>query len=697
MYRFYNFVNKQTPSFWTTYFENPELLKVTSFINSVLMNKGTGYPLAQAYDILDIRDHVPGEIISWEKIKFSSYRYTKGHLFCHSYMLPSNILDIDTLHDSPMEPELDLQKGIDFVVPEGSGGIIRFKEDVPVVPLYISQGILDNVNLTIEDQIILIPELMESKQYTEYAYKYRVNPINSYTLTDLTQFIYKPRTSSEQIYEKDVDFVFDKESQILSTKTKLYTIPMWISKGAIISNRLDREYGQYLGYRRLDSTTYRDSLQVMNTYFMQGPTLPNVKAAVNQVFQLPVAKYGDETVVWANQNAIVTDKYRYNINGNSSKFLGGGFLKINEPLCDAIEFYTHKTHPNWWVDRAPEMFNKYSTEPLTASRKDRMMDTFLKHYVAQVRINTGKLSTYKLTFQQDLWDLVLDGLPVRSDLLLSMYNTIDDIGDGSTGSIPIPDYEQLKIGIRTETLWTGYSPKADKYLLWAASDRIKFEIGSEEVPTDWRIGEQGYVVLDPTSCFKQKWRKEKGTPSLLEPDFSQTFMYLKEDDGLPRRSCHFVSLNTPMVEYESHKAAPGIMDDVSTLLLERLNDECHVITLFSELVYDKQRFPTWDLNQLWATEDGLVPPLGTGGYAISTPFDLGRIPKNVKVSYTVDMPPDTRCTVYYTNNEGQDWFELTSGSTLLKMNGVIKFKVVLSATLFSHPIFKELDISLSIK
>ena len=702
MYRFHNFINNNTPSFWKNYYKHNDFIKVNSYINDVLANKGTGFPLLQAYDIMNIRDHLPGKVITWEELKVSSYRYNKKHEFPHSYMLPANILDIMVLHDSITDPTFTYEKDIDFIIEESADGIIRFKQDLPVESLYVAEGILEAINVQVEDGVALKIELINTYQYDEYAYEYRVSGHQGQPWLLINSFIYRPQTKDEQIYTHTKDFIYDALTGIMKTKNKLYTIPVWIAKGTIVSNRLDSEYGQFLGFRRLDSKYYRDALQVMNSYFFLGPTYTNLVAAVNQVFKLPVAKYGDEEVIWATDKYVVTNKYRYEMKGNSHTFKNGGDLKYNQPLSDAVEFYDYSTHGNWWEDRVPAMFQKYAVATLTSSQKNRMMDTFLKYYVSHVRVNTSKLSTYQMSFLNDIWEMVLDGLPIRSDLILSLYTTIEDIDDPYDG-VMMPEDMLTKIGLRMETLWQAYKESEETDEVWWANENIDFTLALDDLaPTDWMIGDEHYTILDKDAYFHQKMRKGKWTPPLLEPHYSATAMFIVENTRLPVTSFVVRDYNMPVIEFDNVVIYPGISDNFEDDIFggesihNVITDSFEIKTLFSEITYDKQRFKKWTMDNLLISEDGLIPPLGMGGAATSTPFVIGNIPKTLTISYGANIPALTTVTVYYTMDAGNTYTLVTPGSVLAAVTGEISFKVLMEANSYDFPIFKELNISMSL-
>ena len=117
--------------------------------------------------------------------------------------------------------------------------------------------------------------------------------------------IYDKHVDPEYELQHTIDFVLKKGK--ICFVHKLPEIPLYISKGRYSGYRIYTEIGALLDYKRKDSTRYRDNIAPVLASFYLGPTPRNLVALLNVIAGIPVAKYGDETVVSIKNQVVETD------------------------------------------------------------------------------------------------------------------------------------------------------------------------------------------------------------------------------------------------------------------------------------------------------------------------------------------------------------------------------------------------------
>ena len=115
--------------------------------------------------------------------------------------------------------------------------------------------------------------------------------------------------------QNEVDFKLSKGK--LAFVKEVPKKKLLLAKGRYAGLRIYNEIGNLLDYKRLDSTTYRDSIAPILAGFYLGPSPRNLLAMLNLVVGLPVAKYGNETVISIANQVVETDRYSYPIDRKS--------------------------------------------------------------------------------------------------------------------------------------------------------------------------------------------------------------------------------------------------------------------------------------------------------------------------------------------------------------------------------------------
>lgn len=704
MFRFYEYTMGQIPDFWKSYYAHTDLIKVSAFINQIMAAKTGGYELLQGYDLMKIGDSIPGRVVTWERVPMASYRHTPTSIYPHSYEIPGNVLSIQTMHDQRVNPTLVLQNAIDFQMDEDIPGILRLTKDIPTKPVRVLSGTFQGAPVTELENKEISVVLTSFKLGDEFAYTYNVSSsVGAWTTIEGLAFL-NPAGETVSLYS-DEDFIYDGETSVLKTKNKLPILTMYMAKGTLVNTRYNDDYGQLLGYERFDSTRYRDSLVAASSLFKIGPNIANVKSVANLAFKLPVAKYGGEDVVAKRAGAIKTTKYQYKLYGANTPLEMGSDLKFNQPLSDALTLYTKRTHPGWWLDRLPELFQKYSPDTLTVSRKNRMMDAFLDRYLAHVRLDLAKVDTINLRFQEDLWDLLFDGLPVRSDIIISTYLHIVDL------DMPMPDYERLKLRIRNHSIWrdTDTSINVDQEI--PTRSTVHHRIYPENDPNrvlDWFVGSNRYHIVGANEEFKQFWSTVRLQTPYVEPCFSSVWHRTVATTSIPIKQLRIYSTNMrTLVDVKkvfgmaTPQRNPGgdnsDFSDIGRIDKNMVVTDIDTLTIASDVTLDYTAFQDWTLTKLWLGIDGIIAPLGGFGYAVSEPIVLGKLPKNFSIDWAGEFPEGTSISWEYTAvipGSPDNFKPLSKNQVITKVKNAIKLRVKLSSNFYNFPVLKEVFVTI---
>ena len=201
--------------------------------------------------------------------------------------------------------------------------------------------------------------------------------------------IYDKHVDPTYSAQHKIDFQLLPEGRLQFVKKVPTDCNLYVSKGRYTGYRIYNEIGNLLDYKRVDSISYRDSIAPILAAFYLGPTPTLLKAVLNELLGLPVAKFGDELVLSIKDNIVETDKYSYDMHGTKISVNEGDVLQKFQPLADVVELITHKTHPYWWLDAHLELFSKYRVDgPMTVELRNYLMENFLHDVVLNVRFNT---------------------------------------------------------------------------------------------------------------------------------------------------------------------------------------------------------------------------------------------------------------------------------------------------------------------
>lgn len=472
---------------------------------------------------------------------------------------------------------------------------------------------------------------------------------------------------------------------------------MYISKGLYAGTRLADDYGTAFGYERPDSVHYRDTIVPLMALFYQGPTLHNIISSANVMINNPVAKYGDEKIINTEDGDVITDSYRYDLAGAHLAYNVGDTIRKHSPFADVIEFSTEKTHPSWWLERLPQLFQKYKVDgAISADQRDILMDTFLKYYIAHIRINLNKTDWRKYEFFSDIWNLLLDGSPVRTDYILSMYYHAYDL------DMPLPNLDVAKVKLTAFSMWGGRKVPGSEHWLYAP-EIVKPTIYQDGTTNnDWYVGSLRYHILDADKKAQEFWSSEPKQLSYVEPHISSWYGRFTTTPNIPLVSKRVLNTGIPAIQQMSIGAMlkRPLVDNTgaATEVISYIPEDTNVCTYYTRSVYGDQNIShedldEWTYNNVHLGIEGLVVNIGNTGNAVSPPLDVGGVPKNVRLSPVIALAKGTSILFQY-GLGGGTWFNLPDDHIVRGVSNDIYFKVTITASAITSPVFKGVDISI---
>lgn len=472
-----------------------------------------------------------------------------------------------------------------------------------------------------------------------------------------------------------------------------YLERMLVSKGLYAGTRLADDFGKAFGFERKDSFDYRDKMVPMMELFYRGPTLHNIKAAANVMINNPVAKYGNEKIINTSGGDVITDIYRYNLAGAHLAYNVGDTIGKHFPFADAIELATEKTNPSWWLDRLPKLFSKYKVDgPIDKFQRDLMMEKFLKYFVAHIRINLNKIDWREYVFYKDLWELLLDGSPTRTDYILSMYYQVVDL------DMPIPNFDVEKVKLTAHSIWGRRNIPSEMWL--HAPTIVKPTIYIDGTTNgDWYVGSLRYHILDADKKTQEFWSSEPKQWSYVEPHISHWYGRFTLDPKIPMVSRKVLSEDIPDVQDLHIKV--DLKRPAATEIISVIPVDTNVSTFRTISIYGDQNIAHEDLDE-WEHFDtchlgveGLVVALGKTGYGVSPAMNVGGIPKNIIVRVVTGLASNTNIDVFYSYDKSV-WEPLPIDNVIRGARNDVYYKAVITASSITSPVFKGLDISIRV-
>lgn len=508
----------------------------------------------------------------------------------------------------------------------------------------------------------------------------------------------------DALYDKHVDPVDPRQVNVdfKLTKGKIYfakplsTKTMYISKGRYAGYRIYNEIGNFLEYRRKDSTFYRDSIEPILAAFYLGPSYERLLAVLNLMFGYPVAKYGNETVQTIKDGIVETDKYSYPMGNAHICVTEGQLLKKYQVLTDAVELITHKTHPYWWEDRPVELFAKYRVDgPMSNDLRNYLMRNFLYDAVAYVRFNTQLQDLERFAANQDILKLFLDALPTRTDIFMGQQYRVKDLDTYDEILSPNYDNNGVKLGAASiygltninSAMWI-YAPSIGRPI-WTDNKNDALALTLD----DWR-----WHIFDnsETDNWKEFWKSSPSHASYVEPHYDCVYARLVSESPWEHHEEHIASLGFP-TEVSDQGIKLNLKGDTSggiysELPMDITDAELSYTTVQAETVCATTEFTDWTLHDLSIGKDGLQVSNGDQGYAITQGFSIGGIPKNLFIRAEYDTPEDTLIDIKQSFDK-VTWEDVPEIAT--SVTGTVYYKIILYASVRKSPTFRRLYVNIN--
>ena len=529
------------------------------------------------------------------------------------------------------------------------------------------------------------------------------------------------------LIQSGVDFRYSKGIVKSAVDLSVYPV-LYVTKGQVVSTRLADYVGKAFGYERDDSYKYRDNMVTMLRLFYEGPTLNNLIAAIHAVINSPVAKYSDELVLSTSNGEVLTNKYKYDLGGAEVDVQIGDIVDKGNPLAGAVEIYTNKTHPGWWRDRIPSLFGKYRpSATLTYEEVDVLMETFLKLFVANVRINLRKVDNASFMWADDIWELILDGSTLRTDYIVSAYRLEED------DFIPYVLEAPPKLSIHGFCVWGMDNINSEAWIY--APDVVKpYVFPNDVVNPYWKIGSHRWHILDAGNEVKEFWSATDNIMPYMEPthDYWHIVTHTAEEGtslptGAIRRESFIqdqvfsamlwdgwfmLGIDPNNTESDPGRLIENVTESINAIdsgddnqlhnqLIGTLvgNDNAAgsmVNTVYGEMNVAHAELTLWTLEgTLRLAAAGIVIHKGDTYTAYSPPIYIGCALKNATVTISEDVPVNTS-TLYYYSLDGITWSALQSGVKINNVYGNLYIKATLQASPVAYPTFEGLDISLEL-
>lgn len=508
----------------------------------------------------------------------------------------------------------------------------------------------------------------------------------------------------DAIYDKHVDPEYELQHnidfQLIGGKIRfaeeLPKIPLYIAKGRYAGYRIYDEIGVLLDYKRKDSVKYRDSIEPILAAFYQGPTPRNLIAVLCVVAGIPVAKYGDETVISTKDQTVETDRYTYPMGTMPISVKEGEVLYKHQPLSDAIEIMTHKTNPYWWESRPADMFSKYRVDGvMTVELRDYLLSNYLHDVVTYIKFNLEHHNLVEFSNNKDLLNLFFDALPTRADIFMSQQYTTSTVDP--EGEVLTPDKEEQGVRVGVASVY-GKTKINNEMFIYAPDLGRPVFTDNDNNAHALKLNDGTWHIFSPneTDNWREFWKGEPNRPSHVEPNFDSIYLRLSPIKPWDYHEMHLATYDMPDtisdmgVKIEMRGDSTG---GFYSEIPQNIDDGGFTYqAIQGETICGILEMDRWEWYNLTMGRDGLVVFDDYQGYAITHAFPLGGIPKNVFIRPEYESPDGTLVDVKYSQDK-INWEPVPN--LLYNLTGYIYFKITLYASEQKSPTFRRLYVNLT--
>ena len=596
-------------------------------------------------------------------------------------------------------------KGEDYIIVDG---VVKSTHELPRYPSRIC------FNRPLPVNTLTVDAAHKGATYVDRSSEIRFTPYNGvlvagdypyqYDISEHFSNIYELSDPlKECVYTSGTDFVYDPINSKISFKEELQIGLLYMSKVYRADTRINDEYGQFVGFSRYDSRDYRDSMEILMRLFFKGPTKNNLVSAFNVMLNQPVAKYGNEKILSMASGEIITDKYDYKFGNTASDYVIGSKIKQYQPFGKAItiDLWDPKNplDTKWWEQRPVELFQRYSSTPLTDPNKNTLMDTFLKSFVGHVRVNLDEMDSDTLVFNKDLWSTILDGIPARSDFILSSFKGISTIGQLSVPT----KAETPGWGIYLHSVWSKYHVCESPEWLYPP-EVLDFKIETEGLHYyPWYIGSRKYHILNEGCQFDEFWR-DGDKLSYVEPNYDSWWYNLTttpppasavvsevrfvydwttpipdKSRYYPRRSDGYSTGNSATTKFDAIPSYDMIA-------------EVGYASIPPEIICGKSNMHNWMFFDTRMTTNGVEANVHASGqkYILTAPLNIGLAPKNIQFDFFINLI-DTKNRTWIDIEYGQEgadrWTIMPADNTVRGVTGKLYLKIIFHTYASVSPVF----------
>lgn len=506
--------------------------------------------------------------------------------------------------------------------------------------------------------------------------------------------IYDKHVDPEYEIQNKIDFILKKGK--IAFVHKLPEIPLYISKGRYAGYRIYNEIGALLDYKRKDSVRYRDTIAPILASFYLGPTPRNLVALLNVIAGIPVAKFGDETVVSIKDNKVETDKYTYPMGNVPISVSEGDILYRFQPLSDAVELITHKTHPQWWEDRPVDLFAKYRVDgPMNDNLRNYLMEYFLKDVVAYVRFKLDYQDLQNFEENRDLINVLMEALPTRTDIFMGQQYKAESWDTNGEIMVPNFDAQQLKLGVAAIRTLTKIDSEMYSYAPDIGRPIFTNNVTHKQALT---LNDGSWHILSPTNTnnWQEFWKPEPNKASLFEPTLSMVYLRLSETAPWEHSELRVESYGFP-IDLSDLGVKINLYGDKGSGVFSELpfdlEDTKPVFQAIpGEVVCGLNEMDDWEFDNVIYAKDGVVVYDGEKGVITTSAFFTGNIPKNAFVRTEYDTPENTLVDIKYSTDK-ETWLEIPK--VITNVTGNLYFKISLYASVQKSPTFRRLYLNLT--
>jgi hypothetical protein len=289
--------------FWNIFLTDKELIKSEIQINEFTLAKAF-FKFLRVVLQSNIQDFPPFDEDIWVPIKLKCYK---------------DAFEIKTAHKDPF-----------------TGNFIKGY----VVELdYQYNDIVDLYNR------IVYPDVIYKENYDYLFRKLKLIKYNQEVTVPCLIF-------KDKIIENEL---LDKAELVDTDGNIYYEIILWASKIQLNNNDLYNQYGRFVAGFVPNTLSYKAFVEGLWYFYIKGPSINRITAAVNLIMGFPITRYSDEVIKSIVRSdlsiTIATNKTEYVVPREAilqSNIVVGNTLDSFSPIVNAVYIEDYLIKPDWW-------------------------------------------------------------------------------------------------------------------------------------------------------------------------------------------------------------------------------------------------------------------------------------------------------------------------------------------------------------